>query len=300
MNQETDLKNFCVEHKDPKLHECTKYVYKERRVHPCPECNELLVVGKDDDVDTVIVRHLDRDCGKKSNKPKSYPCTLKGCKAKEFVAVICDQCKENYCFKHRFPTSHKCVPLPKPSYSPTSLFKYFVGSGSSSTATTTTTTTRNNTSSPKPVTSPTSTRPVNNVMAEQKRQQEELRAIRAKQQEQYRDTQAEINVLLTNGEVITGKFNYNDSFRQIQQFINQNRTDGKSPYAIISESNPTPFSSYDLDLTLQELKLAPSSTLVLVELEIGDNRIEDHNMNESRDNSKSNFSYFNPFSWFGN
>lgn len=35
-------------------------------------------------------------------------CSVKGCKQKEVVPVICDQCKLNHCLKHRHPTDHSC------------------------------------------------------------------------------------------------------------------------------------------------------------------------------------------------
>lgn len=35
-------------------------------------------------------------------------CSLKGCKGKEVIPVVCNECTLNYCLKHRHPTDHQC------------------------------------------------------------------------------------------------------------------------------------------------------------------------------------------------
>lgn len=35
-------------------------------------------------------------------------CLKPGCKQKEMMKVICDQCHKNYCLKHRHPLDHDC------------------------------------------------------------------------------------------------------------------------------------------------------------------------------------------------
>jgi predicted nucleic acid binding AN1-type Zn finger protein len=35
-------------------------------------------------------------------------CTMKGCKKKEVVPVICDQCRMNFCLRHRHALDHSC------------------------------------------------------------------------------------------------------------------------------------------------------------------------------------------------
>lgn len=35
-------------------------------------------------------------------------CLKPGCKQKEMMKVICEQCHKNYCLKHRHPLDHDC------------------------------------------------------------------------------------------------------------------------------------------------------------------------------------------------
>ncbi|GAM18087.1 hypothetical protein SAMD00019534_012620 [Acytostelium subglobosum LB1] len=249
---------FCLEHKSPQSHQCKHYVPKERRTQPCPVCSELLVIGKDDNTDEIVANHLEKQCGKAvTKKPLSFACKFKGCKNKEFVSVLCEHCKDNYCFKHRFPTSHKCEYEPKTTTQspPTSLFK--------TTPITATTTT-------KTLVQPT---PIN--VQRQQQQQQDLRSIRERHQASYNAARApapvaittpptaEINVLLTNGEVLSKTFRCTDQFREVQRYIDAHRTDGKIPYSILAEDNHL-FDISDTHLTLKDLNLYPQATLVLI------------------------------------
>ena len=33
---------------------------------------------------------------------------MKGCKVKEIIPVLCSDCQQNYCLRHRHPTDHHC------------------------------------------------------------------------------------------------------------------------------------------------------------------------------------------------
>lgn len=37
-----------------------------------------------------------------------------GCKQKEMMKVICEQCHKNYCLKHRHPLDHDCTGAGRP------------------------------------------------------------------------------------------------------------------------------------------------------------------------------------------
>lgn len=56
---------------------------------------------------------LDNDCqsdpARSRRKVFSNRCSFQGCKAKEMVPVICKDCNQNYCLKHRFQNDHKCM-----------------------------------------------------------------------------------------------------------------------------------------------------------------------------------------------
>lgn len=41
-------------------------------------------------------------------------CLKPGCKQKEMMKVICDQCHKNYCLKHRHPLDHDCSGAARP------------------------------------------------------------------------------------------------------------------------------------------------------------------------------------------
>lgn len=41
-------------------------------------------------------------------------CLKPGCKQKEMMKVICDQCHQNYCLKHRHPLDHNCSGVGRP------------------------------------------------------------------------------------------------------------------------------------------------------------------------------------------
>ncbi|KFR04470.1 AN1-type zinc finger protein 2B, partial [Opisthocomus hoazin] len=41
-------------------------------------------------------------------------CQKPGCKQKEMMKVICDQCHKNYCLKHRHPLDHNCSGAGRP------------------------------------------------------------------------------------------------------------------------------------------------------------------------------------------
>lgn len=36
-------------------------------------------------------------------------CTVTKCRGKEAVPVVCSECRQNYCFKHRHPLDHDCT-----------------------------------------------------------------------------------------------------------------------------------------------------------------------------------------------
>ena len=38
----------------------------------------------------------------------NYPCSYKNCKKKEYINLLCRNCKRNFCINHRYPDDHKC------------------------------------------------------------------------------------------------------------------------------------------------------------------------------------------------
>lgn len=78
----------------------------------CPLCNKPIPVTRGQLPDIAVGAHIDSDCqsdpAKSRRKVFTNKCSMKGCKQKEIVRVVCNECKLNYCLKHRHPTDHKC------------------------------------------------------------------------------------------------------------------------------------------------------------------------------------------------
>ncbi|EGC29532.1 hypothetical protein DICPUDRAFT_158864 [Dictyostelium purpureum] len=181
-------KQYCHDHRDPEAHDCIKKNEKINKiVHPCPICNCLVKVDSVASIDQVISRHIDSgECGKtKPNVPKSYACTFKSCKSTEFVKVLCDKCKVNYCLKHRFPSSHMCPGKP-------------INNTSTKTAKASFTTT-STTSSYKNISD-------SQYHTEQKKQKNDLTSLREEQKQRYisdtlRNVKDFININRTDGTI---------------------------------------------------------------------------------------------------
>ncbi|XP_022909004.1 AN1-type zinc finger protein 2A [Onthophagus taurus] len=102
---------FCNEHYNYLTHNCPESYKKNNQVPVCPLCNiPIPVGGKLPDV--AVSAHIDSDCqsdpAKNRRKVFTNKCTRKGCKVKEVIRVICEDCKMNYCLKHRHPIDHDC------------------------------------------------------------------------------------------------------------------------------------------------------------------------------------------------
>ncbi|XP_041329523.1 AN1-type zinc finger protein 2B isoform X4 [Pyrgilauda ruficollis] len=82
------------------------------QVPVCPLCNTPVPVRRGEMPDVVVGEHIDRDCksdpAQRKRKIFTNKCLKPGCKQKEMMKVICDQCHKNYCLKHRHPLDHDC------------------------------------------------------------------------------------------------------------------------------------------------------------------------------------------------
>jgi len=103
---------FCKDHVRYELHSCQSAYKKDVQVPVCPLCNQPVPWKRGEAPDISVGDHIDRDCqsdpAKQKRKVMGNRCSVKGCKQKEVVPVICDQCKLNHCLKHRHPTDHSC------------------------------------------------------------------------------------------------------------------------------------------------------------------------------------------------
>ncbi|KQK84454.1 AN1-type zinc finger protein 2B-like protein [Amazona aestiva] len=109
---------FCTDHITYAQHDCTSAYKKDVQVPVCPLCNTPVPVRRGEMPDVVVGEHIDRDCksdpAQRKRKIFTNKCLKPGCKQKEMMKVICDQCHKNYCLKHRHPLDHDCSGAARP------------------------------------------------------------------------------------------------------------------------------------------------------------------------------------------
>ncbi|KAM4776872.1 AN1-type zinc finger protein 2B isoform 4-T4 [Cyanocitta cristata] len=109
---------FCTDHIAYAQHDCTSAYKKDVQVPVCPLCNTPVPVRRGEMPDVVVGEHIDRDCksdpAQRKRKIFTNKCLKPGCKQKEMMKVICDQCHKNYCLKHRHPLDHDCSGAGRP------------------------------------------------------------------------------------------------------------------------------------------------------------------------------------------
>ncbi|NXY25943.1 ZFN2B protein, partial [Atrichornis clamosus] len=109
---------FCTDHIAYAQHDCTSAYKKDVQVPVCPLCNTPIPVKRGEMPDVVVGEHIDRDCksdpAQRKRKIFTNKCLKPGCKQKEMMKVICDQCHKNYCLKHRHPLDHDCSGAGRP------------------------------------------------------------------------------------------------------------------------------------------------------------------------------------------
>jgi len=103
---------FCEEHYQYAIHNCSNAYKKNNQVPVCPLCNIPIPVKRGHPPDLAVGEHIDNDCqsdpAKNNRKVFTNKCSMKGCKAKEVIPIVCNECTFNYCLKHRHPTDHHC------------------------------------------------------------------------------------------------------------------------------------------------------------------------------------------------
>ncbi|XP_044749323.1 AN1-type zinc finger protein 2A-like [Coccinella septempunctata] len=104
---------FCGDHYQFRNHNCRNVHTKDNQVPVCPLCNKPIPLKYGELPDLIVGSHIDNDCQSDpaTNRRKVFNnrCSFKGCKAKEMVPIVCKDCNQNYCLKHRFQNDHKCM-----------------------------------------------------------------------------------------------------------------------------------------------------------------------------------------------
>ncbi|XP_048350410.1 AN1-type zinc finger protein 2A [Sphaerodactylus townsendi] len=103
---------FCKDHVAYNSHRCSSAYKKDIQVPVCPLCNAPVPVKKGEMADVVVGAHMDRGCrpdsAPKKEKIFTNRCFRSGCKKKEMIKLVCDQCGQNFCLRHRHPLDHQC------------------------------------------------------------------------------------------------------------------------------------------------------------------------------------------------
>ncbi|TKR66603.1 hypothetical protein L596_022877 [Steinernema carpocapsae] len=103
-------KDFCQHHVAYEQHNCENSHLKDVKVPVCPLCEKPVPTGKNENVDLKVNEHIDRDCQADPRKKQAYKnrCSMKGCRRKEIIPIVCSDCKLNFCIGHRHTADHKC------------------------------------------------------------------------------------------------------------------------------------------------------------------------------------------------
>jgi len=254
---------FCLDHRTFEAHNCKNAVYTDRRAMVCPLCNEPIVALPNQDPNRVLDDHITQGCATK--KPTGYKCNVKGCKKVDVVPFVCSKCRLHHCVRHRFEDDHSCPrkpQKPKPSKQPTTTATNVNNVNNVNNASTNNNTNNNN-----------NYNNYNNGAHANSRPQATTRSANAgypgntgansHSTYQPNNSEATIGIRLTNGDVLRRSFSCTNTLRDVQIFIDQNRTDGFAPYIMRTTFPPKEFSFSDLDSTLAHLGLVPSGMIIL-------------------------------------
>ncbi|XP_050420783.1 AN1-type zinc finger protein 2B-like isoform X2 [Adelges cooleyi] len=90
-------------------HQCESAYKKNVQVPVCPLCSKPVPTPRGQEPDYTVGQHIDNDCRvAEGKKVFTNHCTVAKCRGKEAVPVVCSECRQNYCFKHRHPSDHSC------------------------------------------------------------------------------------------------------------------------------------------------------------------------------------------------
>lgn len=105
-------KIFCITHYKYDSHSCPQAYLKENQVPICPLCNQPVPLTRGELPDVGVNQHIENDCqDDRALKKRIYKnrCSFTRCKNKELIPITCNQCRKNYCLRHRHPLDHECT-----------------------------------------------------------------------------------------------------------------------------------------------------------------------------------------------
>ncbi|XP_022663354.1 AN1-type zinc finger protein 2A-like [Varroa destructor] len=104
-------KVFCLDHFAYTSHNCSQGHLGDVQVPVCPLCScPVSGFRPGDPPDIAVSQHIDNMCRNSTTKVYTNRCSAHQCKKKEMIPIRCDQCRRNFCLKHRHPSDHECRP----------------------------------------------------------------------------------------------------------------------------------------------------------------------------------------------
>lgn len=111
-------KNFCLDHRKPSAHSCSRKGHFDSRVFKCPICTEIVRCEPGVEINEQFSRHSMTSCDprrreinkERKRKKNRDRCNKKGCKVKLNAVnrIRCATCKWDFCVAHRACSSHDC------------------------------------------------------------------------------------------------------------------------------------------------------------------------------------------------
>lgn len=84
--------------------------------------------------------------------------------------------------------------------------------------------------------------------------------------EKKQHTTCKLQFRLTNGSTITGTFQATDTLEAVRNYIHDNRTDGSTPFNLMTTFPRKTYADGDMETSLQDAGLVPSAVLILTKI----------------------------------
>lgn len=84
--------------------------------------------------------------------------------------------------------------------------------------------------------------------------------------EKKQHTTCKLQFRLTNGSTITGTFQATDNLEAVRNYIHDNRTDGSTPFNLMTTFPRKTYTDGDMETSLQDAGLVPSAVLILTKI----------------------------------
>ncbi|KAJ1564808.1 zinc finger, AN1-type domain [Nowakowskiella sp. JEL0078] len=77
-----------------------------------PQFAQVVPINRGEDPNTRVFDHINAGCPDPGTSTSGVAytnrCTFKGCKQKELIPIVCKNCQQRFCIKHRLASDHKC------------------------------------------------------------------------------------------------------------------------------------------------------------------------------------------------